>query len=158
MQLHAVTGEERQAVTRLAHSRTVPARVAQVALDGGGGRLRDRVVGKRGEEVTSVASFEQWLEALQPVYDLSPGRAAELMCPNCGVRALQLRFVTHREGGWAYLRFWCDNCLEGRAPGPGDVAGAFPRVQDVDANIPNERVVPSSGRGGRGSGPASSSD
>ena len=88
-----------------------------------------------------MASFEQWEEAFQQAY-LSPERAAELRCPNCGVRALQLRFVTHREGGWAYIAFWCDHCLEGIAPGPGDAAGKFPRVRDVDAHIPNYRLVP----------------
>lgn len=94
-----------------------------------------------------MASFEQWLEALQPVYDLSLKRASELTCPNCGARALYLRFVAHRPLGRAFIAFWCGNCLQGIAPGPGEVPAAYYRVRDVDANIPNYRVVLPSGRG-----------
>ncbi len=99
-----------------------------------------------------MATFEQWLEAFQPVYYLPPERVAEVMCPNCGARALQVRFVTHLPDGEAHLAFWCDNCLEGIAPGPSGVPAAYHRVRDADANIPNYRVVPPSGRGGSGSG------
>lgn len=109
-------------------------------MDGGGTR-RDRVVGKRGEEVIPVASFEHWLEALQPVYDLPPKRAAELRCPNCGARALQLRFVTYLPKGRAFIAFWCDDCLEGLTPGPGVVPAAYHPVRQEDAHIPNYRVV-----------------
>ncbi len=87
-----------------------------------------------------MASFGQWLEAFQQAY-LSPKRASELRCPNCGVRALQLCFVTHREGGWAHVAFWCSNCLEGVALGPSEVPAAYNPVRDVDARIPNYRIV-----------------
>jgi hypothetical protein len=88
-----------------------------------------------------MASFEQWLGAFQRACR-SPKRASELSCPNCGVRALQLRFVTHRPDGWAYIAFWCDQCLEGIAPGRGTVPAAYSPVRDVDANIPNFCLVP----------------
>lgn len=96
---------------------------------------------ERSTEVTYMASFEQWLEALQPVY-LSAKRASELICPNCGARALQLRFVTYLPDGEAHAVFWCGNCLEGIAPGPSKVPAAYQRVRRDDANIPNYRVVP----------------
>ena len=99
-----------------------------------------------------MASFEQWPEAFQQAYP-SPERASELQCPNCGVRTLQLRFVTHCHGGEAYVAFWCDNCLEGIAPGPSEVPAAYDRVRDVDANIPNYRLVPPTKGGGSDSGP-----
>lgn len=67
----------------------------------------------REGKVTSMASFEQWGKAWNQAYHLSPERAAELRCPNCGVRALQLRFVTYRPGDAASMVFWCDKCLEG---------------------------------------------
>ena len=99
-----------------------------------------------------MASFEQWLGAFQQAY-LSPERASGLMCPNCGARELQLRFVTygHREGE-ANVAFWCGNCLQGIAPGPSEVPAAYNRVRHEDADIPNYRIVPPTGRGGSGSG------
>jgi hypothetical protein len=99
-----------------------------------------------------MATFEQWLEALQPVYDLSPKRASELTCPNCGAKALQLRFVTYVPEGRAFIAFWCDKCLEGLAPGPCTVPAAYHPVRPEDANIPNYRCPPPSGHGGNGSG------
>jgi hypothetical protein len=88
-----------------------------------------------------VASFKQWGKAWNQAC-VSPERAAALRCPNCGVRALQLRFVTHREGGWAYGAFWCDSCLEGMAPGRSEVPATYKPVRDVEAHIPNYRLVP----------------
>jgi len=88
-----------------------------------------------------VASFEQWLEAFQQAC-VSPQRASELRCPNCGVRALQLRFVTYRPNGEAHMAFWCDHCLEGIALGPSKVPAAYTRVRHEDAHIPNYRLVP----------------
>ena len=64
-----------------------------------------------------MASFEQWLEAFQQACDLPPARVSEVMCPNCGVQALQLRFVTYHPEWRAIIAFWCGNCLEGIAPG-----------------------------------------
>lgn len=89
-----------------------------------------------------MASFEQWLEALQPVYDMSPKRASELLCPNCGAGELQLRFVMYHPEWRAFIAFWCDNCLEGLAPRPCKVPVGYHPVRDVDANIPNYRCVP----------------
>jgi hypothetical protein len=89
-----------------------------------------------------MASFEQWLEALQPIYDLPPSRVSELMCPNCGAMTLQLRFVTFLPEGRPFIAFWCGNCLEGIAPGPGTIPIAYNPIRPEDANIPNYRVVP----------------
>ncbi len=84
-----------------------------------------------------MASFEQWLEAWQHAYHLPPERISEVVCPNCSAGDLQLRFVTHRPDGSAYVRFWCDHCLEGIAPGPSEVPTAYFRVRREDTNIPN---------------------
>lgn len=86
--------------------------------------------------------FEQWLEAFQQAYHLSPERVAEVMCPNCGDRELQLRFVTYLPHGEAHAVFWCGNCLEGIALGPSKVPGAYQQIRSEDANIPNYRIVP----------------
>jgi hypothetical protein len=99
-----------------------------------------------------MASFEQWLEAFQPIYDQTPKKASELPCPNCGAKALQLRFVTHRPEWRAFMAFWCGNYLEGIAPGPCAVPAGYNTVRDNVANIPNYRVVFPSGRGRIGSG------
>src|SRR5262249_25138707 len=101
-------------------------------------------------EVTSMASFEQWLEAVQPVYAPHPKRVSELLCPNCGARALQLRFVRHHPTWRAFMAFWCDHCLEGIYPGPSTVPAGYTPVGPEDANIPKYRAVFPSGRGGSG--------
>lgn len=85
--------------------------------------------------------FEQWLEAFQQAYHLPPERVSEVVCPNCGARALQLRFVTYLPDGEAHGVFWCGSCLQGIAPGPSMVPAAYHRVRREDANIPNYRVV-----------------
>jgi len=99
-----------------------------------------------------MASFKQWLEAFQQIYHLSPERASEVECPNCGARELQLRFVTYRPDGEAHMAFWCGNCLEGISLGPSEVPEAYHRVRREEANIPDYRIVPPSGRDGINSG------
>src|SRR5215469_18125822 len=98
-----------------------------------------------------MTSYEEWLEAFQRAYS-APDRVPELACPNCWAKELHLRFVTYdnQESG-ANVAFWCGNCLRGIAPGPSDVPTACPRVRHEDANIPNCRIVPPTGRDGSGS-------
>lgn len=95
-----------------------------------------------------MASYERWLEAFQGAYR-APGRVVELTCPNCGARELRLRFVTYgdREER-ANAVFWCESCLEGMPPGPSEVPVGCATVRHADADIPNYRVVPPTGRGG----------
>lgn len=100
-----------------------------------------------GEEL-SMASYEQWLDAFQDAYQ-EPGLVSGLVCPSCGARGLQLRFVLYgsRERD-ANAVFWCGNCLQGLPPGPSEVPDGCTPVRREDAGIPDYRIVPPTGRSG----------
>jgi uncharacterized Zn finger protein (UPF0148 family) len=86
--------------------------------------------------------FEQWLEACKQAYNLPPERIGEVVCPNCGARELQMRFVNSRPNGEASVAFWCDHCLEGISSRVYAVPAAYQRTRNDDAYIPNYRLAP----------------
>src|SRR5690348_9594938 len=106
------------------------------ALDNRLASLMPRVGSKTTptSEVTSMASSEQWLEALQPVYDPSPKNISTLRCPNCGARELRLCFYTYNPKWRPHGAFWCSKCLQGVALGPCVVPAAYKLVRHEDAN------------------------
>jgi hypothetical protein len=94
-----------------------------------------------------MATYEQWLDAFKQSYS-GPDRISELPCPNCGVRKLELRFVIYSDQrNAANAVFWCGNCLEGMTPGPSQVPAICTPIRAEDANVPNYRIVPPTGRG-----------
>jgi hypothetical protein len=103
-------------------------------------RREDAHIPKYEHVPTTV--FEQWLEALQQACDLPPERVVEVVCPNCGVRELQLRFVDRRPDGDARVAFWCNHCLEGIAFERYEVPAAYQQAQDQAAHIPSYRLAP----------------
>jgi hypothetical protein len=59
-----------------------------------------------------MASFEEWTDAWNDVYDALPGEARPA-CPNCGHHTLRLVFSAKPDSEIGYASFWCDTCLEG---------------------------------------------
>jgi hypothetical protein len=86
--------------------------------------------------------FEQWLEAFHQACDRPPERIAEVVCPNCGARGLQLRFVEYNPEWRAFGAFWCSSCLKGISLGPCGVPVTYERIRPEDAHIPNFQIVP----------------
>jgi hypothetical protein len=93
-----------------------------------------------------MATFDDWLDAYEEVYEAIPGDAG-VACPHCGSRTLRLVFTGDIEDAVGFGHFWCDTCLLGigisRVPLP---AGAI--VQDIHLptaerlpKIPNFKLV-----------------
>ena len=89
-----------------------------------------------------TASFEQWLQAFQAAYE-HPGAIDRLACPQCGEHQLNLRFILYgsREDE-GHIVFWCCNCNNGIALGPGTVPVGGVTVRRENAQIPQFHVVP----------------
>ncbi|PWU43339.1 hypothetical protein DLJ46_31905 [Micromonospora globispora] len=93
-----------------------------------------------------MATFDEWLDAYDIVYQALPG-TADASCPNCGHKTLRLVFVGPPGRDVGYAAFWCDTCLEGihisRAPIPAGVVArslASPPEERL-RGIPSYRVV-----------------
>lgn len=94
-----------------------------------------------GVAPSNVASYEQWEDALQRAYD-APEAVGELVCPNCGARALRLLFVVEQDGdATGRAVFWCDNCRYGLPPNRSLVPPGGRRVTD-DPEVPDYKIVP----------------
>jgi len=88
------------------------------------------------------ATHANWLDSFQAAY-ASPGNVKALKCPNCGRRALQLRFVTYSAGAIeGHGVVWCDACLTGLAGGPCTIPAGGVAVDHDEADIPRFHIVP----------------
>ncbi|MFI5891005.1 hypothetical protein ACIA5D_12925 [Actinoplanes sp. NPDC051513] len=59
-----------------------------------------------------TATYEDWLDVYDVVYDAVPGNA-DVACPNCGHHTLRLVFTADPDRDVGYGSFWCDTCLLG---------------------------------------------
>jgi hypothetical protein len=90
--------------------------------------------------LSNVASYEQWDEAFQRAYE-APDAVGQLVCPNCGARALRLLFVVEEEGdSVGRAVFWCGNCLYGLMPNRSPVPPGARTVTD-DPEVPDYELV-----------------
>jgi hypothetical protein len=93
-----------------------------------------------------MASFEDWLDAFDAVYEAIPDDAGR-SCPNCGHDRLNLVFTGDPERMIGYAHFWCDNCREGvgisRVEIPPDAAmrDIHDAPEQRSPRIPNYRLV-----------------
>ena len=93
-----------------------------------------------------MASFEQWTEAWNDVYEALPADS-ETACPNCGHRTLRLVFSAKPDSAVGYADFWCDTCFEGihvsRAVIPDGVIVRDSSVptEERSPRIPDHRLV-----------------
>lgn len=97
-------------------------------------------------ESTVKATHADWLDRFQAAF-ASPGHVGSLECPNCGRRALQMRFVTYSAGtSDGHAVFWCNACLTGLAAGPCTIPTGGVGVDHNEADIPRFQIVPPPGR------------
>lgn len=59
-----------------------------------------------------MATFEQWTDAWNDVYDALPAEP-QGACPNCGHHTLRVVFSAKPDSAIGYAAFWCDTCMEG---------------------------------------------
>lgn len=90
--------------------------------------------GAQGEHSLWMAAFDiAWRE---------PGKIAELSCPRCTTKALQLVYGTPTRGATQGLfAFWCGACMHGIPPGFGPVPPGAAAAPIESMGVPDYRAV-----------------